>query len=213
MDFPDPVSEARRYCRHSSESENRCFRDKAWMGVGDAGCPSTWCTDSRSPSSNGGDENETGTDSEPRNFDVERSNSSASGLTGLTVTPDTATSFGGPEARFRYRGGSRFVTGVSGVFLRISSFHWVLFSCRDCLLANLSALGLKMGGGVDGFRFSGHPTWGSGPRENSGVATSSLPPYFDRGVRSLTRRVRDGSGRRISMSFRLARVSLPLTCV
>ena len=27
IDFPDPVSEARRYCRHSGASENKCFRD------------------------------------------------------------------------------------------------------------------------------------------------------------------------------------------
>ena len=64
MDFPEPVSEARRYCRHSGVSEKRCFIDRAWMGVGDAEGPSTWCIDSRSPSSSGGDENETGSEPE-----------------------------------------------------------------------------------------------------------------------------------------------------
>ena len=165
------------------------------MGVGDAECPSTRCTESRSPSSKGGDENEAGSDSEPLAFDAERSNSSARGSTALTVAADDTTSFGIPEARFGDHEELRFVTGVSGVFTRISPFLSVLLTRRDCLLANLSALGSEMGGGVDVLCFSGRPMCGSEPRENTGAATSSLPPFFDRGVRSLTRRVRDGSGR------------------
>ena len=141
MDLPDPVSEARRYCRHSGVSENRCFRDKAWIGVGGVDCPSTRCTDSRSPSSKGGDEKVTEIGSEPREFDAERSNSSARGLTALTVAADAATSFEGPEARFGGREGSRSTGGVSKVFPRISPFLSILISRRDCLLANLSALG------------------------------------------------------------------------
>jgi len=87
------------------------------------------------------------------------------------------------------------VTGVSGVLPRISPFLSVLLSRRDCLLANLSALVSKVGGGVDVLCLSGRPMCGSESRENPGAATSSLPPLFDRGVRSLTRRVRDGSRR------------------
>ena len=202
MDFPDPVSEARRYCRHSGVSKNRCFRDKAWMGVGDADCPRIWCTESRSPSSKGGDENVTGTGSEPREFGTERSNSSANGLTALTVAAGVVTSFKRPDVRFEDHDGSRFVGGVSGVLPRISPFRSILISRRDCLLANLSALGPRMGEDVDVLGFADRPTWGSEPRENSG-ATSSRPPFLDRGVRSLTRRVRDGSGRRVSMNVSL----------
>ena len=60
MDLPEPVSEARRYWRHPGVSENRCLRDKAWMGVGDADGPSTWYTEPQSPSNKGEDEKEAG---------------------------------------------------------------------------------------------------------------------------------------------------------
>jgi hypothetical protein len=143
---------------------------------------------------------ETGSDSEPRDFDAERSNSSASGSTVLATATEVATSFEGPEARFGDREGSGFETGVLRVFPRISDFLSILFNPRDCLLASLSALGSKLDEGAGVLRLSGRPMCGSGPRENSGVATSSLPPFFDRGVRSLTRRVRDGSMGRTSVS-------------
>jgi len=142
-----------------------------------------------------GDENEMGNKSSPLDFDAEGSNSSARGSTVLTVAADDTTSFEIPKVRFGDHEGLRFVTGVSGAFTRNSPFLSILLTRRGCLLANLSALGPEMGGGVDVLCFSGRPMCGSEPRENSGAATSSLPPFFDRGVRSLTRRVRDGSGR------------------
>jgi len=120
-----------------------------------------------------GDENEMGNDSSPLDFDAERSNSSAR----LTVA---ATSFEIPEAHFGDHEGLRFVIGVSRVFTRTSPFLSILLTRRDCLLANLSALGSEMRDSVDVLCFSGRPMCGSEPRENTGAATSSLPPFFDR---------------------------------
>jgi len=127
-----------------------------------------------------------GNDSSPLDFDAERSNSSARRLT------VAATSFEIPEAHLGDHEGLRFVVGVSRVFTRTSPFLSILLTRRDCLLANLSALRSEMGDNVDVLCFSGRPMCGSEPRENAGAATSSLPPFFDRGVRSLTRRVGDG---------------------
>ena len=77
---------------------------------------------------------------------------------------------------------------------RISPFISTVLTCRNCFLANLSGLGSKMVEGLDALCRSGRPTCGGGSRENTGAATFSLPPFFDQGFRSLTRRVRDGSG-------------------
>ena len=201
MDLPEPVSEARRYCRHSGVSEKRCFKDSAWMGVGDAGDPRTWCTESRSPSSRGGDENEEGRDPEFQDFDAERSNSSARGLTGLIAAADAPTSRGVPGENLGDCEGPHFVTGVWEVFPRNSPSRSILFSRRDCLLANLSAVGFRtyVGRGVS--CSTCRPACGGESRENAGGATSSFPPFFDRGVRSLTRRVRDGPGSWMTVSF------------
>lgn len=141
MDLPEPVSEARRYCRHSGVSEKRCFKDKAWMGVGDADGPSTWCTESRRPSNKGGDENEEGSDPELWDFEADRSNSSVNGLTTLAAVGGVTTSFERLEARFGDHGRSCFVTGVWKASPRTSPLLCILLSRRESLLANLSGLG------------------------------------------------------------------------
>jgi len=79
---------------------------------------------------------------------------------------------------------------ASGVFPRVSPSLSILLSRRDFLLANLSGPSSKVGGGADPLCFSGRPVCGSEPREKTGAATSSLPPFFDRGVRSLATRAR-----------------------
>ena len=86
-------SMARAYRHHSGVSEKKCFKDNTYMSVGDAD-PRTWCTELRSLSSKGGDENEDARDPEFQDFDAERLNSSARGLTGLISAADAATSRG-----------------------------------------------------------------------------------------------------------------------
>jgi len=81
------------------------------------------------------DENETGNDSSSLDFYTERSNSSTRRLT------VAATSFEEFDSRFGDHEGLRFVAGTSEVSTRISPFISILLTCRDCLLANLSALG------------------------------------------------------------------------
>jgi len=54
-----------------------------------------------------------------------------------------------------------------------SSFLSILPIRRDCLLINLSALGLEMGSDAEVLRFPGRPVRGSEPRKNTG----SLPVF------------------------------------
>ena len=203
IDLPEPVSEASRHSRHSAVSEKRYFSDNAWIRVGDADGPSTWIRESRRPSSKGGDEKEVASAPESRDFDMERSNSSARGLTTLTAGGDPTTPFEKPEARLEDGEESCFVAGIWKDFPRVAAFLSILLTRRESLLANLPAVGSGIGSGASLPRFSCRPACGGEPRENSGAATSSLPPFFDRGVRSLTRRVRDGSKAQVVVSHSL----------
>jgi hypothetical protein len=80
MDLPDPVSEARRYCRHDEVSVNKCFNERACIGVGLESRPSTSLTEFCKPSRSGGDVNLVGNFSGDRDLEDERSNSSWRGL-------------------------------------------------------------------------------------------------------------------------------------
>lgn len=92
----------------------------------------------QSPSRKG---KETGSDSEPRYFDVERSNPSVSRSTGLAITPGAATPFEGPEACSWDHEELGSETGTPGVFPRLSRFLSTLLNPGGSFLAGLSVLG------------------------------------------------------------------------
>jgi hypothetical protein len=171
------------------------------MGVGVADGPRIWCTDSRSPSIRGGDENDLGSEPELGDFDAERSNSSVKESDALTPPEDIRVSFRRVKTRFEGCEGLRPVAGNWGAFPCSPPFLSLLSSCRECLLTNLSALGFGTRMEVCESFFSCTPACGGGPRENAGSATSSFPLFFDRGFKFLTRRVRDGSGKQLAVSL------------
>lgn len=104
-------------------------------------------------------------------------------------------------ARFEDHEESRSGTDDWRALQRVSPLLSVLLSRRESLLANLSEVKWGIDRGLSVSCSSCTPVCGGEPRENAGAATSSLPSFFDRGVRSFTRRVRDGSGRLSTVSI------------
>ena len=171
------------------------------MRVGEADGPSTWIPGLRRPSSKGGHEKAVVSAPESRDFDTQRSNSSARGLTTLTADGDAAAPLEKPEAWLEDGEESCFVAGIWKDPPRVAPFLSILLSRRGSLLANLPALSSGIGSGASLPRSSCRPVCGGEPRENSGAAISSpVPPFFDRGIRSLTRRMRDGSKAQVVVS-------------